>query len=349
MNAFVTGARGFIGAHLVRELAEAGHEVRAAVRPGSGAPRETRSNVATVEVDLDDRDALRAALHGSDTVFHLAGTFAYTGVRDDELIASGVRTAVDVVDAAASAGCTRVVLTSSSVTLGSSPKTLVRDETMHAGDDEPGPAYFRAKRVQERAAFARAAMHGIPLVVACPTVTVGSGDRKLLPSNAIVARYVRDPYRISFPGGCNIVSVRDVARGHVAIAERGIPGERYVLGSENLEWSLIHRIVSELCGLPGPSFTGNATTAYLLACADLAVSAITGEQPSVSLDEVETVGRFYWYSHARAAALGYRPVPAREALADAVLGVVERHLEPRLAGSLRLADEVRALRRTRTP
>jgi dihydroflavonol-4-reductase len=343
VKALVTGASGFIGSHIVRELLAGGHSVRALVRPKS--PPLGVAHVESVTGDVADRRSLRRASRGCDVVFHTAGIFAYAGVTHERLISTLVQGTLNAVDAAAAAGVARFVLTSSSVTLGSSTRTTPRDEGDRLGV-EPGPTYFRAKALQERAAFARAAKRGLPLVAVLPTMTVGANDDKLVPSNATIVRYLCDPYHLTFPGGCNIVAVRDVARGHLLAAERGVPGERYVLGSENLEWSLVHRIIAELCNVQAPPAYANAALSSVAAAALEWFAKLEGREPSVTRAEAETVGRFYWYRHDRASSLGYRPLPARRALAEATAWLIEsRHLDPSLARMIRPSAELRAARR----
>jgi dihydroflavonol-4-reductase len=333
MRALVTGASGFIGSNLVRELLAQGHEVRALVRPTSDLRGLAGLPVEQVTGDVLDPGSLRAAAEGREVLFHAAAIFAYWGHSDESLRTVSIDGARNAVEAAALTGVRRVVLTSSSVALGSSTRTVPRDETAELPDDEPAPAYFHAKAAQERAALERGRALGVEVVAACPTIVVGPHDYRRVPSTAILLDYLRDPWRATFPGGCNAVHVGDVARGHLLLAERGRPGERYLLGSENLEWSLLHRIVGELSGVGGPLVTVNRTASLLASVAAEAVARLTGGRPLVTRAQARTVGRFYWYSHAKAAALGYRPRPAREALASALAWLLK---SPHMTRELRL-------------
>ncbi|HLI96036.1 MAG TPA: NAD-dependent epimerase/dehydratase family protein [Candidatus Baltobacteraceae bacterium] len=343
MKALVTGATGFIGSHIVRELVRTGHSVRAFTRRRSDRSALAGMHVEIAEGDLADMKSLRRACRGCDVVFHAAGMFTYW-TDDKTLFDTMVTGTIDAVDAAADAGVERFVLTSSSVTLGSSTKAIPRDESDRMGA-EPGPVYFRAKALQERAAFARAAERAMPLIAVLPTMTVGPNDAKLVPSNAVIVRYIEDPYHVTFPGGCNIVGVRDVARGHVLAAFKGKPGQRYVLGSENLEWSLIHRIVSELCNISAPTMMVNETFSYLSATVLEWFAHMEDKPPALTRAQAETVGRFYWYRHDRASALGYSPASARRALADATAWLLSSgHIDPSIARSIRPSPELRIAR-----
>jgi dihydroflavonol-4-reductase len=341
VRALVTGASGFIGANLIRELLDEGHEVRALVRPTSDLRGLDGLPAQRVVGDVMDPASLRRATDGCDVVFHAAAVFSYWGHSDEDLRTVSVDGTRNVLEAAALAGVRRLVLTSSSVTLGSGTHAISRDETSNIRDDEPAPAYFHVKAAQERAAVEAARELGVELVVACPTIVVGSHDYRGVPSTAIILDYLRDPWRATFPGGCNVVHVRDVARGHLLLADRGRPGQRYVLGSENVEWSLLHRMVGELAGVGGPGLSANRTTSLIAAVAAEAVAGFTGNRPLVTRGQARSVGRFYWYSHARAAALGYQPRPAREALKLAIAWLLRsQHVTREMRLALRPAPEV---------
>jgi dihydroflavonol-4-reductase len=130
----------------------------------------------------------------------------------------------------------------------------------------------------------------------------------------------------------------------VIVAERGEPGVRYVLGSENLEWSLVHRTISELCNLHGPHLTANHTMSYLIAVASEVYAAALDREPSVTRDQAAMVGRFYWYRHAPAAQLGYAPRPARQALAEATAWLLASPHLRSIAGAIRPSRELRRAR-----
>lgn len=340
MKALVTGANGLVGSNLVRELVSQGHDVRGMVRRTSDLRSLAGLPVRLVEGDVLDGGSLERAAAGCDVMFHAAAVFAYWGYSDAELEHITVDGTRNALAAARAASVRRVVLTSSSVVCGSNARPSERDEACELTDSDP-PFYYVAKARQEAAALALAQQNGIELVSVCPTMSVGAHDYRLVPSNQVIVRYLEDPLRITFPGGCNIVHVQDVARGHVLAAERGEPGARYLLAGENLEWSLLHRIVAELCGVPGPALLATHTAAYLAASAREAVAWLTGRAPATTRVETKTLGRYYWYSHARAAALGYAPRPARRALAEAIAWLLSSpHVSATLRSRLRPAGEV---------
>ncbi|MFJ6383709.1 NAD-dependent epimerase/dehydratase family protein [Kitasatospora sp. NPDC092039] len=344
VRACVTGASGLVGSQVVRALRAAGHEARALVRRSSDLRQLHGLDVPLVNADLRDPLSLRPGFEGCDTVFHCAAVFAYWDASKEELTKANVEGTCEVLRAAALAGVRRVVVTSSSITCGSSGGPVARDEEWTPGE-EYLPDYFVTKLEQERTAFALGAELGLDVVAACPTIVVGGPDWRLVPSNALITRYLADPLRTTYPGGCNIVSVRDVAAGHVLLAERGAPGQRYLLGGENWAWRTIHQTLSELCGTRGPWATTSHTGAYLAATLGEIRAVLTARAPATTRAEARTMGRFYWYRHDRAAGLGYRPRPARQALVEA-LGwlVTSPHLSDRVRSGLRPHPEVTGAR-----
>lgn len=346
MKALVTGANGLIGANLLRELLREGVAAAGLVRATADLSSIAALPIELATGDVLDPASLAAAMAGRDMVFHTAVAFSYWGHDPAEMARTAVEGSLNVLAAAAAAGVRRVVMTSSSVTLGASYRREVRDETFSAQDDPDESAYVLAKIAQEREALAVAKRLGLEIVFACPTMSVGPFGASLGPSNGILTSYLADPLRMTWEGGCNIVSVRDVAAGHLILARRGAAGERYVLGSENLDWRDIHGLVAELAGVAAPRTTASAVVCYGLAAAEELRARLTGKAPLATRAQARMVGRYYWYGHDRAGALGYRPRPARVALAEALAWLSpSQHVARETRVGMRLAREVHAARR----
>ena len=211
MRVAVTGANGLLGAHVVRALVAAGHDPLAVVRRSADLRGLAGVDVQLARADTRSPGDLRRAVDGTEVVIHCAAVYSYATDTTD-LVRANVDGTRRLVEAAADAGVRRVVLTSSSVTCGSSPGPLQRDETGAIGD-EWVPDYFRTKAQQEEVAAEVAAARGVELVVGCPTVVLGGPDWRLVPSNAVLVRYLLDPSRTTYPGGCNVVAVGDVHGG----------------------------------------------------------------------------------------------------------------------------------------
>jgi dihydroflavonol-4-reductase len=340
MKALVTGSNGLIGANLIRVLIAGGHRVRAFLRVTSDRRSLQDLPVEIVSGDVLDLDSLCNAARGCDVVFHAAALFSYSGTSAVELERLAVEGTVNAIKAAHTQRVKRVVLTSSSVLMGSSNRPLVHNEEDRLDEQENVP-YIRAKELQERAAVNQADALGVEMVTVCPTVTVGPHDYRLGPSNGIIVSYLDDVSKATYPGGCNIVSARDVAKGHLLAAQKGISGERYLLGSENLRWPVIHSLIAELCGIPGPGWEANHTVSLLAATAWEFASKLTRTAPLTTRSQARMVGRYYWYEHQKAARLGYRPRPARAALAEAIAWLsASAHISRQTRATLRLSREV---------
>lgn len=347
MRALVTGASGLIGANIIRVLLDNGVAVRAMTRAGSDRRTLAGLLVEHVTGDLFDSPASLAKLcHGCEFVFHTAARFAYGAAHAAGLERVAVEGTRHIMEAAGLARVGRAVITSSSVVFGSTVQPVVRDETMRPDDGFVEPPYVLAKIAQDALALELGRRYGVEVVLACPTMCVGAHGTTLGPSNGAIVAYLNDPLRLTYPGGCNIVSARDAAQGHWLLAKSGVAGEHYVLGAENLCWSEIHATIAALCGVQGPRLEINHALAYLAATFEEARAVIHNHTALTTRDQARMIGRYYWYSHAKAAMLGYAPMPARAALAEACGWLVTtRHISRDVRATISLADEVHQARR----
>ena len=347
MKVLVTGANGLIGSHLVQELMRKGYSVRALVRKNSDVRSLASLDAEQVHGDVLEMETLVRAMRDCTIVFHAAGVFSYWGFTLEQLKVISVRGTENVLKAAQKAKVKKVVLTSSSVVLGASYDAVPLKEKTPSPNLSEQPPYVLAKAEQEEVAFKLAKKLRLQLVALCPTLVVGGPDFKPTESNRMIVNYLKDPLKATWIGGCNIVSVKDVARGHVIAAEKGISGRRYILGGENLGWSQVHRILSELTGMPGPLVTANQTISYLGAALQEAVSFFTKAPPAATRAQSMMVGQYYWYDHAQMKRLGYKPMPARRALAEAVSWLVaSEHIPASVRAVMKLSDEIYEIRRS---
>ncbi|MGF1547683.1 MAG: NAD-dependent epimerase/dehydratase family protein, partial [Thiotrichales bacterium] len=240
MRALVTGANGLIGGNLVRELLAHGVAVRGLVRATSDTIALDGLEVELCRADVaTDPDALCAAASGCELIFHTAMHFSYETRRHADLEAAASRGTENLLRAAHAAKVARVIVTSSSVVFGHSATQEVLDEQAPLAMQGEN-AYVHAKLRQHRLALAFGAALGLDVIAVCPTVSVGPYGTALGPSNGHIIAYLADPFRLSYPGGCNIVATADVAAGHWLAAQHGTPGSAYILGSENLTWAEFH-------------------------------------------------------------------------------------------------------------
>ncbi len=345
----MTGANGLIGANLMRALLRGGHQATGLVRATSDISHISALPVSLAIGDVRDEPSLFAAMSGCDLVFHTAVHFSYWGHEPADMRRTAVEGTRNVIRAAQKAGVRRVVITSSSVTLGAGHDPVIRDESSTAAEDDTADTgYIGAKIAQEADAAAFADEHGVDIVFALPTMSVGAFGSALGPSNGVITSYLADPLKLSWAGGCNIVAVEDVAEGHLLIADRGEPGARYVLGSENLTWLDIHSRIARLAGVALPSGEASALACQTIAAAEELRALVTGSAPLATRAQAAMVGRYYWYDHKAAAALGYCPRGADDALAAALAWLAASpHVSRETRTGMRLARGVHAARAAR--
>jgi dihydroflavonol-4-reductase len=310
----VTGASGFVGWHVARHLAERGHRVRALVRSSSRIPE---LDVEVVRGDLRDAASLERAVAGCGLVFHVAADYRLWSRNPSELYQSNVDGTRNMLKAARSAGVERLVYTSTVGCIGVPPGE-VGDEVRPVSLDGMAGAYKRSKFLAENVAL-EFACAGFPVVIVNPTAPMGDHDFKPTPTGQIVRDFLRGAMPAYIDTGLNVVNVRDVARGHLLACERGVAGQRYILGSENMTLGQILREMSSITGLPAPKIQLPYFVAWTAGVATTAFAHLTGIPPRAPLEAVRMAKKKMWVSHAKAAReLGYAPGPARQALADAI-------------------------------
>jgi dihydroflavonol-4-reductase len=295
-------------------LAEAGHRVRALVRPGSQV-REIE--VEAVTGDLRDPESLQRVASGCGLVFHLAADYRLWAAHPQELYDSNVGGTRNLLEAAKKAGVERVVYTSTVGCIGV-PQNGIGDESSPVSIEDMSGAYKRSKFQAEQAALEFAG-NGLPVVIVNPTAPVGDHDVKPTPTGKIVLDFLKGDMPAFIDTGLNLVDVRDAAKGHLLAAEKGKPGERYILGCENLTLAEILRRLAQLSGRKAPSVRLPYGVAYAAGLASTAWANMTGSEPRVPLDAVRMAKKKMFVSHDKAKRdLGFEPSAVDGALARAI-------------------------------
>ena len=285
----MSGATGFVGSHVARELREQGAEVR------------------DERIDLLDTAGLERVLDGCEAVVHVAALYSYSApVADFERVnVGGTRT---ILASARARGVRRFLFTSTAGTCGPVPGTIATE------DDEPpewelSVPYKRTKVESERLALAAGA------VVVNPTTPVGEGDSKPTPTGQMIGDVATGRIRgFVATTGLNVVDVRDVARGHALALEHGEPGERYLLGGVNLPLEELFAVIADLAGRERPRLR----VPYPVAVAAAKAGFANAEE--VKLARIP----MYFSSQKARSRLGYEPGPVEPALARATAEALKR-------------------------
>ena len=326
MKALVTGATGFVGAAVARALSSAGWQVRALARAGSDRSNLGNLPLEVVEGDLGDASSLERALGGCAGLFHVAADYRL-GARDPApLYLTNVEGTRNILNAARTAGVPRIVYTSSVATIGiPSDGSPGEERTAVALSDMIGH-YKRSKYLAEEVAR-DAVRSGMSVVIVNPSTPVGPGDIKPTPTGQLVLDAARGRMPAYVDTGLNVVHVDDVAAGHLLAFERGQPGERYILGGEDMTLQTILAQIARLVGRTPPRI--RLPYAAVLPVAYLAegFAKISGRSGRVTLEGVRMSRKRMFFSSAKAVSeLGYRWRPPLEAFEDAVRWYRERGL-----------------------
>jgi dihydroflavonol-4-reductase len=311
----VTGATGYIGAHVAKLAAERLGPLRVTYRDEGRLERLAGTDAEPVRADVLDRGALRRAFRGCTTVIHCAG---FVAARPAQLVWSTNALAPRlVVEAAAAAKVRRVVITSSVAGIGPAPPGRAgNEEDLYRGGGL-GLTYPDAKHEGEAEALAAGARVGVEVVVVNPAYVFGPALDRRVPgesSTRLIGSYLRGRLPAVMDGDTNVVDVRDVAKGHVLAAERGRPGERYVLGGHDISWVELFDRVAELSGVRHP---------LIVLPPEAAEAARVLEQLGVPLpvrsEGFALMGANWRYSSAKARReLRYRARPLDRTLGDTI-------------------------------
>jgi dihydroflavonol-4-reductase len=334
----VTGASGFIGSSLTRQLVARGADVVVLAEPG--APQDSLDDLPLERVvaDLGDARAVHEAARAARVVIHLAARYRFWPPGRQPFYRVNVEGTRAVLDAAAEAGCERVVYTGTAATLGHAGRGAA-DETSYARLHQLVGAYDESKYVAEHEVL-RAAAAGLPVVIVQPTAPVGPGDAAPTPTGRIVRDFLAGRMLGWVDVELSIADVDDVAAGHLLAAERGTPGRSYVLGGESLHFRQVLELLSQRTGLPAPRL--RLPSGLLLAAAAVSETVegrLLGREPGVPLVGVRKSLASHLFSDERARReLGYSTRPAAEALERAARWYVEHgHVPPRRVARIRWA------------
>ncbi|MGC2404758.1 MAG: hopanoid-associated sugar epimerase [Acidobacteriaceae bacterium] len=319
MRVFVTGATGFVGSHVAQELARRGADLRLLIRSTSKLENLADLPADLVTGDLLQAEALRSAVAGCDAVMHVAADYRLWVTNPEEMLAVNVGGTRELLRLAREQNVPRVVYTSSVATMGFLPNGRLADEASPVSLADMIGHYKRSKYLAEQEAVA-AARTGQHVMILNPTTPIGSRDVKPTPTGRIVVDFLNRRFPAYMDTGLNLVDVNEVARTHVDALERGRPGERYILGGENLTLKQVLDKMSAMTGLPSPTMRVPHTVAMMFALWDQTITGkLRGREPRATVEAVRMGKKMMFVSSAKAERdLGFRVAPVYTALRSAI-------------------------------
>ena len=336
MKVFLTGSTGFVGSHVARAYVAEGAELRLLARATSKLTAIEGLAAEVVVGDLRQPESLRTALRGCDALVHVAADYRLW-VRDPkEMYAANVDGTRELLRIAREEGVGKVVYTSSVATMGFKTDGSIVDEgTPVSLADMIGP-YKRSKFMAEQEAIA-AARAGQHVMILNPTTPIGPGDAKPTPTGRIVVDFLNRKFPAYVDTGLNLVDVAEVARMHVVALDSGTPGERYILGGENLTLKQILDRMSAITGLPSPTMKVPHAVAMIFAFFDETITGkIRGKEPRATVEAVRMGRKYMFASSAKAERdLGFRVLPVYNAMRTAIEWFVANGYAPPFASDSR--------------
>ena len=335
MTTLVTGASGFLGSHVARQLVARGEAVRVLLRSSSQTRAIEDLLVEIIHGDLRDAASLDRALAGVRRVFHVAADYRLWARDPRDIYESNVTGTKNILEAARRAGVQQFVYTSTVATVAVDRPGLPNEETTSALQEMIGH-YKRSKWLAETEAL-QAARRGLPVIVVMPTTPVGPGDWKPTPTGKIIVDFLNGRMPGYVDTGLNFVGVEDAAAGHLLASEKGRPGERYLFGGENLTLKQVLDTLARITGLPAPRLKIPHSLALGVAYAEAAFSRLLGREPRIPVEGVKIARHNMFVDCSRARReLGFEAQPVAEALERAARwyeanGYVTAHASKRLA------------------
>jgi len=317
MTTLVTGAAGFLGSHVTRQLVARGEEVRILIRSSSTNRAIADLSLEYVTGDLRDPASLHRAMKGVKRVFHVAADYRLWARRSQDIYDSNVGGTKNLLDAVRRAGVQQLIYTSTVATIAVDRPELP-DEFTDSKLKEMVGHYKRSKWMAEQEVLTEA-KSGLPVIVAMPTTPVGPWDWKPTPTGKIVLDFLNGKMPGYVETGLNFVGVEECAAGHLLVSEKGRIGERYLLGGENLSLKEMLDALSKITGLAAPRMKIPHSLAFGVACANTVFSRLLWREPGIPIESVRIARHRMFVDCSRAQReLGFKPGPVSAALERAV-------------------------------
>src|SRR5271166_4775497 len=317
MTTLVTGAAGFLGSHVTRQLVARGESVRVLLRASSNNRAISDLPLEYVTGDLRDAASLERAMAGVQRVYHVAADYRLWAKKPQDIYDSNVGGTKNLLAAAKRAGVEQLIYTSTVATIAVDRPELPNEFTGAKLEEMVGH-YKRSKWMAEREAL-QAAKEGLPVIVAMPTTPVGPWDWKPTPTGKIILDFLNGKMPGYVETGLNFVGVEECAAGHLLVSERGKIGERYLLGAENLTLKQMLDTLAKITGLRAPGMKIPHGVALGVAYVESAFSRLIRREPQIPVEGVKIAQHTMFVDCSRAQReLGLQPGPVPAALERAV-------------------------------
>ena len=337
MSTLVTGAAGFLGSHVTRQLVARGEEVRVLIRASSSNRAISDLPLEYVTGDLRDPASLERAMKGVRRVFHVAADYRLWEKRSQDIYDSNVGGTKNLLAAAKAAGVAQLIYTSTVATIAVDRLELPNEFTDSKLEEMIGH-YKRSKWMAEQEAL-KAAKEGLPVVVAMPTTPVGPWDWKPTPTGKIILDFLNGKMPGYVETGLNFVGVEECAAGHLLVAERGKVGQRYLLGAENLTLKEMLDTLAKITGLAAPGMKIPHGVALGVAYVESTLSRLVGREPQIPVEGVKIAQHRMFVDCSRAQKeLGFQPGSVAAALERAVRWYqLKGYVKPRRVKKMKMA------------
>ena len=320
MKTLITGATGFVGAAVLRELLKKGHKVKALVRQSSVLDNLKNLDVETVQGDLTDRDSLKWALKDCKYLFHVAADYRLWVPKSEEIYLNNVKGTENLMEEALSSGVEKVVYTSSVAVLGKPINGDIANEKTPVNISQMIGHYKKSKFLAEEKVKEFYKTRRLPVVIVNPAAPVGPRDIKPTPTGKMILDAAMKKIPAYLDTGLNVVHVDDVAKGHLQAFHKGKLGERYILGGDNLTFKQILEMISSMCGHKPPKIQLPKKPLYPIGYLfEIFARLFNIKNPMITVDMIRMAEKRMFFSSEKAKKeLNYKCKPAKFALKDAI-------------------------------
>ncbi len=326
MKTLITGANGFVGSAVLRQLLKEGHEVRALVRTGSNRSNLADLPLEIIEGDLIDSNSLKNAVSGCDYLFHVAADYRLWTPEPAQMYQTNVDGTRILIQHAADAGVKKIVYTSSVATLGINPDKSPADEDTPVCLADMIGHYKRSKYLAEEEVHELIRSQQIPVTIVNPSTPIGPRDIKPTPTGRIIVDCLCGRIPAYVDTGLNIAHVDDVAHGHLLALDKGEVGERYILGGEDLSLKAILKLICEIGQRKPPRISLPHNLVLPVAKLIEIWAGISGIEPLTTVDGIRLAKKHMFFSSNKAVEkLGYQSRTARSAIEEAIIWFVDNN------------------------